>query len=124
MNSFSIGDKVQLNSGGPAMRVDAINSAGLYLCSWLDDEGVAQVADFEVCMLVHYRRALDSGRIMRFRRFSMRYDLFLVQVTAFVAFFDVLSRRSVGSVLVSVVAVTLGLFLCWVADKLWERYAG
>ena len=122
--NFQVGDKVQLKSGGPAMRVDAINAAGLHLCSWRDDEAIEQVADFEACMLVHYRRALDSGRIMRFRRFRMRHDLFLVQVTAFVAFFDVLSRRSVGSVLVSVLGVTLGLFLCWVADKLWDRYAG
>ena len=37
-NAWKIGDRVQLNSGGPTMTVDAINDDGTVRCTWFDDK--------------------------------------------------------------------------------------
>jgi uncharacterized protein YodC (DUF2158 family) len=44
---FSIGDAVQLNSGGPVMTVNAIGNDGLIECKWFDEKKILQSGEFD-----------------------------------------------------------------------------
>lgn len=55
--SFSIGDIVELNSGGPPMSVCEVNDASIK-CIWFDDHNHVQARDFDPLLL---RPALGFG---------------------------------------------------------------
>ena len=132
--NFQVGDKVQLKSGGPDMEVTWLlnDGSGRLRCTWRDDDNTLRAAEFPEASLLGILPAPGTSAKqtqhdinVRHRKivYRRRVNLFIVEVMAWVTFLELLSRRSVISVLPTVVGVLIGIFLCWVIDKLWDRYA-
>lgn len=122
---FQIGDQVQLKSGSPIMTVDATDGRGVYLVSWLDDDGRPLVADFPASSLYLAQPASIGLRavaeLRRKRNIRDSVERFMVKVLSFVAFIDFV-MRSTASRSVSVVAgVLIAFFLEWVIGKLRDK---
>ena len=123
--AFQIGDQVQLKSGGPIMTVDATDGRGVYLVSWLDDDGRPLVADVPVSSLYLAPPASIGLRavaeLRRKRNLRDRVDRFMVKVLAFVAFMDFVTRSTASRSISFVAGVLLAFFLEWAIGKLWDK---
>lgn len=53
-----IGNYVELNSGGPTMRVESIDERGNAICSGRDSVNKAHVAPFPLCCLTRSKNEL------------------------------------------------------------------
>lgn len=51
MNDITIGDIVELKSGGPAMTVNRIQTISMYWCIWFDKDNKLQEAYFKPSLL-------------------------------------------------------------------------
>ena len=50
-NSFNVGDRVQLNSGGPIMTVEEVDDPDFISCIWFNDKGEVQRQGFPPAVL-------------------------------------------------------------------------
>lgn len=137
MNPFNIGDMVQLRSGGPAMRVDDIKFGGLHSVSWLDDNGLRQVAEVPLHMLRPAESYSDSARPaaepdeepknytfnVTVPSNEMRAKLTVTNYLALICFCDLLFRSSLNSLAQQVLGMVIGTLLVWGSEKLWKKYA-